>query len=558
MTNFYRLGDSVDAGDWFCGGGGASQGVIAAGVDLRLAVNHDAVAIATHAANHPTVDHHQVDLLEYDIGRFPAVRMAHFSPSCKHHSQANANKVYEQPAALREFVAGKGGEEVARSGYAASERSRVTMSCVLRYAAKRQPETMVVENVVEAAKWGPGRDGSTFQWWLGQLDILGYETRPVFANSVAFGVPQSRDRMFVVCWRKGMRRPNLDHWIDGWCHTCERIVPAFQWFRQPTKAWPMSEWGKLGKQYDYVCDLCTSPVDILHTPVASVLDFTDLGPRIADRADHGLRPLAESTMGRIHRYLEMHDHRLPAITITASKNHAGRGWPVDGPMGSVTTRHEQALISAAQVTVYGNTHEREGSTCRGRSIMEPAWTQHTTEAYGVAFHGGVYEYQNGVIADPTGPIGTLTGHETMALAGATIPMRQHTLPTSLDRATHTMTSDQVPALATLGAMFAKNNGQAHDTKYHATSDPLNSVTASRENTSLVTGSTEPVIDVDDIRFRMLQVDEIRGIMAYAPDFKFANPDGSDPTKRDKVRLLGDGVTPPVLEWLTNQTLAIMS
>jgi site-specific DNA-cytosine methylase len=516
MTNTYVLSDSVTAADYFCGGGGASDGVVRAGVDLKYAVNHDSIAIATHAANHPDVDHHQVDLLTYDIGKFPSVRMAHFSPSCKHHSQANAHKVYEQPTVLSEFIAGLDGHEEARSGYANSERSRVTMSCVLRYAATHYPDTMIVENVVEAAKWGPNRDGSTFAWWLRELDKLGYETEPVFLNSVAFGVPQSRDRMFVACWRRGMRAPNLRHRVLAWCPTCDAAVLAEQHYRQPKASWPMPRWGKLHKQYDYLCDRCHGVATLRAEPIASVLDFTDLGTRIGDRD----KPLADSTTGRIKRYLEMHDHRLPFATRTCGAGFGATGWPADGPMGTVMCRNDIALC---QMTVYGNTHEREGSTCRGRSVLEPTWAQHTTEAYGIA--------------------------------GCVVPFRQHTRPTGFDEPTHTQTADQVPGMATMGAMFAKNNGQAHDTAYHPVTDPANTIT-SRDTTSVVMGDGETTVDIDDVFFRMFRVDEIRGAMAYPDDFVFDGPRG-EPSKRDKVRLLGDGVTPPVLEWLTDKMLDVM-
>src|SRR5436190_1760589 len=90
----FRPVDTPTAADFFCGGGGASEGVLGAGVELRFAANHDAVAIATHAHRHPSVDHYQVDLVDYDVAKMPRVQMAHFSPSCVHHSQANATKVY--------------------------------------------------------------------------------------------------------------------------------------------------------------------------------------------------------------------------------------------------------------------------------------------------------------------------------------------------------------------------------------------------------------------------------------------------------------------------------
>ena len=160
--------------------------------------------------------------------------MAHFSPSCVHHSQANAHKMYERPATLFDHIHGTGPEPEASSGYASSERSRVTMSCVIRYADAHRPDLMIVENVVEAAKWGPNRNGDTFRWWLGQLDNLGYRTRPLMLNSAAFGVPQMRDRMFVICWRKTMRTPDLEHRVEGWCQRCAPVVEARQVFRHRT------------------------------------------------------------------------------------------------------------------------------------------------------------------------------------------------------------------------------------------------------------------------------------------------------------------------------------
>ena len=112
----FRPVDTPTAADFFCGGGGASEGVLGAGVELRFAANHDAVAIATHAHRHPHVDHYQVDLVDYDVAKMPRVQMAHFSPSCVHHSQANASKVYERPATLFDHIHGDGPDPEARTG----------------------------------------------------------------------------------------------------------------------------------------------------------------------------------------------------------------------------------------------------------------------------------------------------------------------------------------------------------------------------------------------------------------------------------------------------------
>ena len=586
-------GFTISAADFFCGGGGASEGVLAAGVDLRFAANHDAIAIATHAANHPRVDHFHVDLLDYDVARLPAVRLAHFSPSCKHHSQANARKVYEQPRTLFDFLAGDGGAEEARSGYAGSERSRVTMSCVIRYAAAHRPEVLIVENVVEAAKWGPNRDGTTFRWWRNELHQLGYRTQPVFLNSALFGVPQLRDRMFVVCWRGGMRAPELSHHTRGWCPTCDCAVEARQTFRRPTNAWPLAEWGKLGRQYDYRCTSCHTVVALSLPAAATVIDWSDLGTRLGDRD----RPLADSTLERIRRGLARFGGRPPFVTLTRSDAYGPLGWPIDEPCGTVTTRHDQALVSGCQVVAAGNTFERDGSTCRSRPLSDPSWAIHTTPAFGVAFqieamlgmHNGGWAGNRYRGTDRPAP--TVTTTQVPGLVthrGAIIPFRRHTHPTDLAAPAPTQTAQQIPGLALwpeLGAMFAKNNGEAHDTVYHPTSDPFGTVTAADttslvtwldnyrsgphpvgepagtvtcvERQALATTDAERPIDLDDVRFRMLKIEEIRRVMKYPDDFRFAGPDDTEPSNRDKVRLLGDGVTPPVLTWLTDRTLDIL-
>jgi DNA (cytosine-5)-methyltransferase 1 len=512
--------DTPTAADFFCGGGGASEGVISAGVELRFAANHDAVAIATHAHRHPGVDHYQVDLVDYDVAKMPRVQMAHFSPSCVHHSQANANKVYEQPATLFDYLNGAATlEPEARSGYASSERSRVTMSCVLRYADAHRPDLMIVENVVEAAKWGPNRNGDTFQWWLGQLHNCGYRTKPLMLNSAAFGVPQMRDRMFVMCWRNGMRTPDLQHRVNAWCARCDRVVEARQVFRRRTKPWPLAEWGKLGQQYDYRCTHCHHVTQIAYTPASTVIDWDNLGIRIGDRD----RPLAARTLERIQRGIDAYGGRLPFVY-----DYQGPPTGIGQPLTTLTTTETHA-VAGMQLVAAGNTFQRPGSTCRTRSLNEPTWTQHTTASVGIA-----------------------------TVEGAVVPFRQHTRPTRLAEPVPTQTAQQVAGLALwpAGAMFAKNNGNGNDTRYHPTSDPFLTLT-SRDTTSLASIERPGPVAIDDVRFRMLTVDEIRRTMAYPDDWKAVGPDPTKPpSKQDQVRLLGDGVTPPVLTWCTQRALDI--
>lgn len=169
-----RTGSVVDAIDLFCGYGGSSQGIVAAGAEVVCAANHSQLALECHAANYPGTEHMQADFGDADNPQvvnaagnkvpghyldpalLPAARFLWASPSCKFHSSANAKKIYAQGPQASFFD-----EEFDHVQYANSERSRVTMICPLRYAAHRFPEIVVVENVVECAQWGPARDGST-------------------------------------------------------------------------------------------------------------------------------------------------------------------------------------------------------------------------------------------------------------------------------------------------------------------------------------------------------------------------------------------------------------
>jgi DNA (cytosine-5)-methyltransferase 1 len=81
--------------DLFAGGGGASLGIEAAlKRHVDIAINHDPIAIAVHAANHPKTKHYtsniwEVDPLEATGGR--PVLFLHASPDCTHFSRAKGD-----------------------------------------------------------------------------------------------------------------------------------------------------------------------------------------------------------------------------------------------------------------------------------------------------------------------------------------------------------------------------------------------------------------------------------------------------------------------------------
>lgn len=59
--------------DLFCGAGGVTTGVSRVpGVQVVACVNHDATAIASHAANHPAALHYTEDIRTLDISPIAA------------------------------------------------------------------------------------------------------------------------------------------------------------------------------------------------------------------------------------------------------------------------------------------------------------------------------------------------------------------------------------------------------------------------------------------------------------------------------------------------------
>lgn len=68
--------------DLFCGAGGSSTGMAAAGVRVVMAANHWQLAVDVHQANHPKADHDCADISAVDPRRYPATDILWASPEC--------------------------------------------------------------------------------------------------------------------------------------------------------------------------------------------------------------------------------------------------------------------------------------------------------------------------------------------------------------------------------------------------------------------------------------------------------------------------------------------
>lgn len=176
--------------DYFCGGGGASQGLDEAGWTVTVAVNHDDDAIVMHQLNHPETMHVRDDVWNVDPHRdLPAgkIALAWLSPSCTHFSRAKGAATLDNQTRSLPWVA-------------------------VRLAEARRPRVLMIENVPEWQTWGPLGDdrkpvkdaaGTTFRQFVWRLEMLGYSVEWRVLSAHHYGAPTTRKRLFLIARRDG-------------------------------------------------------------------------------------------------------------------------------------------------------------------------------------------------------------------------------------------------------------------------------------------------------------------------------------------------------------------
>ncbi|WP_457748291.1 DNA cytosine methyltransferase [Sulfurimonas sp.] len=159
--------------DIFSGAGGMSIGAVMAGITPVLAVELDKHAAATYKANHPNTnvlekDIKAVEPLKY-IGKHPFLLFG--GPPCQGFSVANTKtRNLDNPNnwMYKEYC---------------------------RFVEDLEPDWFVFENVVGFKSFDKGRFAAEVE---DELRSLGYETNSSVLNAADFGVPQYRNRFFII------------------------------------------------------------------------------------------------------------------------------------------------------------------------------------------------------------------------------------------------------------------------------------------------------------------------------------------------------------------------
>lgn len=507
--------------DLFAGGGGASTGLAwALGRDPDIAINHDAEALALHAANHPHTRHLQNDItrvlpLEATGGR--RVSILHASPDCTHFSKAKCGKPRSQHIRDLAWV-------------------------VIRWAEDTHPVLITLENVEEFLTWGPldrggqpikAQAGQTFRAWARRLRRLGYTVAWRLLRACDYGAPTTRKRLFVVARRDG-----------------GRIV----WPR-PTHGAPESPEVQTGKLLPW-------------RTAAECIDWSIQSRSIFDRA----KPLALNTQRRIAEGLRRYvfqaaepfilsyygpkterDFRgqtlrqpLPTQTcenrfglispviVTNTTGHAPK--PIDAPLPTVTTGKQQMLVAPMISRQFGR------SIGQGVDQPHPTITQSNHDALISATLVGVGG--PGRAAEPapvSAPLRTVMPRDTKALATACMVKyygnEQGGVPVT--DPLHTITSKD-----RMGLVTAHLEGV--DDRAAETRDWLREWGVIGPDDDAVICHAGQNYRISDICMRMLAPRELYNAQGFPTDYQIDTPYRGKPlTKTAQVRMCGNSV-PPVL------------
>ncbi len=326
------LDDADVIGDAFAGGGGASLAqFLALGRHPTFAINHDAEAIAMHAANHPETKHYIENIYAVDPVKAcegKRVGFMWFSPDCTHFSGAKGSKPRDQ-------------------------KIRGLAWIVVRWAAKVAPVRIVVENVAEFLSWGPlhqthidgckliparqrrGRDGKerltcskkgchyhrpikarrgeTYRAWHRKLVHLGYTIEARVLRACDFGAPTTRKRVYIVLTRDG-------------------VMPRF----------PVPTHGP-GRAEPY-------------RTAAECIDWSIPCPSIFDRPE----PLADKTLERIARGIRKFVLGTPRPFVM-HVTHGTRAHDLNDPLPTVTGANRGELALVSPIVVKAKTHGGGGN-----------------------------------------------------------------------------------------------------------------------------------------------------------------------------------------------------
>lgn len=180
--------------DFFCGCGGASEGLRQAGYDISLGIDFDKNAAATYQANFPQANFIQRDIQEIHtsdvieqlgIKKNTPLLLAACAP-CQPFSAQNKFK-------------------------STADTRRSLLDETHRFIEALQPEYIMIENVPGMQRIDGNKNGP-YNRFMDFISKQGYEHIAFIAKSEEYGVPQTRERLVLIASRLApIKQPAKTH-----------------------------------------------------------------------------------------------------------------------------------------------------------------------------------------------------------------------------------------------------------------------------------------------------------------------------------------------------------
>ena len=484
--------------DLFCGAGGTSTGVNTARIggercaEVIACVNHDANAIASHAANHPEAIHFTADIRTLELSPL----IAHVAKMRTTHP--NALVVLWASLECTNFSRAKGGKS-------RDADSRTLAEHLFRYIEAITPDYIQIENVEEFMAWGDldengkpiSKDaGRLYKKWVRNVCRYGYRFDFRILNSADFGAYTSRRRFFGIFAKESLP-----------------IV-----FPEPTHS-REGKFGLFGRLQRW-------------KPVREVLDLSDEGESIFGRT----KPLVDSTLERIYAGLIkfVAGGKDAFLVKWNSMNREGKfnAPSIDDPCPTVTTQNRLGLAKLRFLSKY------YGGSPTGKSVSveEPAGTITTRDHHSfiTAYYGNGY---NRSIDEPAP---TLTTRNRLAF----IDMQYgNGTPSGIERPAPTVTTNPKHQLVTCEPYLMKPcfTLDARMDKM----PPYIIQTEQGEMAIVIEPNDSPAMikikqfmalyGITDIKMRMLRISELKRIMGFPSDYVLVG------NQADQKKFIGNAV-----------------
>jgi DNA (cytosine-5)-methyltransferase 1 len=526
--------------DLFCGAGGTSTGVENARyADEQCAkviacVNHDANAIASHAANHPEALHFTED-----------IRTLELSPLVAHVERMK--KIYPDALVVLWASLECTNFSKAKGGHPRDADSRTLAEHLFRYIEDIDPDYIQIENVEEFMSWGDmdekghpiSKDkGRCYEKWKRNVRKYGYDFDWRILNAADYGAYTTRKRFFGIFAKRGLPIvfPEPTHCKDG----------------------KSDMFGRLEKW----------------KPVKDVLDFSDEGDSIFCRK----KPLAEKTLERIYAglikfvaggkdaFISRYNTARPQDTVKSidepcgvlttanrfakvqvsflSKQFSGqpdcKNISVEGPAGTITCKDHHAFVSA----YYGNGHNH--------SVELPAPTVTTKDR--LALVNSVFidnQYGTGKPTSIEQPVGTVTTVPKFNVVSCK-PWIMNTafsnVGSSIEQPSQTITANRKWHYL-MNPQFASAGGSVNNPCFTliARMDKMPpylveveggigiQVTSNDSPMTIKIKEFMALYDIIDIKMRMLRIAELKKIMGFPEDYVLIGP------QSDQKKFIGNAV-----------------